>query len=245
MGVNTRNRIITDGLVLNLDAGNRQSYTSGNTDWRDISGNNYTGVIQSGVTFNNNVFTFNGNSGTSVDTVGNNINFGDILDLGTNNRTINIWFNLNTSINTAVLLLSKAFFGGQNYRFAFQVNSSYKLEAFVQGNGGSDIFPSGNTTLSPNVWYMGTMVINRTSSIQLYLNGVLETLTGNATISQWNGLDFQSTNPFRVGSYTFSNNISPNFTFSGRMGVVQVYNRALTQQEITQNFNATRTRYGI
>ena len=245
MGVNTRNRIITDGLVLNLDAGNRQSYTSGNTNWRDISGNNYTGVIQSGVTFNNNVFTFNGNSGASVDTVGNNINFGDILDLGTNNRTINIWFNLNTLTGNDVMLLSKALFGPQNYRFSFDVTSSYRLRAFFQGNANPDIAPSGNTTLLPNTWYMGTMVINRASSIQLYLNGVLETLTGNATISQWNGLDFQSTNPFRVGSYTFSNNISPNFTFSGRMGVVQVYDRALTQQEITQNFNATRTRYGI
>ena len=127
----------------------------------------------------------------------------------------------------------------------YGINTSNKLYGFVQGNGGSDIAPTSTTTLSLNTWYMTSMVINRSSSIQLYINGIQETLIGTATISQWVGLDFQSTNPARWGSYTFSDNISPNAVLNGRISLGQIYNRALSQSEIQQNFNATRARFGV
>jgi hypothetical protein len=92
---------------------------------------------------------------------------------------------------------------------------------------------------------MSTFVFERSSSIKIYYNGVLETLTGNATISQWNGLSFQSINPFRVGTYTAGNNTSVSGPMNGKLGLTQVYHRVLSESEVLQNFNATKSRFGL
>jgi len=69
MGVNTRNNIVTNGLVLYLDAASKQSYTSGSTVWRDLSGNNNSGSL-SGTpvldnSFGGNIF-FSGSRSASI-----------------------------------------------------------------------------------------------------------------------------------------------------------------------------------
>jgi hypothetical protein len=137
---------------------------------------------------------------------------------------------------------SKARADAQNYRYGFQISSN-KLRTFLQGNGGPDITPIGSTTLISGVWYMVTTVINRSSNITMYINGVQETLTGNSTVSQWNGLNFQSNNPARVGSYTGSGNILPVFPFKGDISSVHLYFRNLSQQEILQNYYAGLERF--
>jgi hypothetical protein len=92
---------------------------------------------------------------------------------------------------------------------------------------------------------MATYVFNRTSTIKMYYNSVEETLTGTATISQWNGLDFQSPNPFRLATYTTGNNTGTVALMNGRIASTQVYFRALSSQEILQNYNATRNRFAL
>jgi hypothetical protein len=231
--------IVTNGLVHNLDAGWYLSYSGTGTTWKDLSGN-YNGTLTNGPTFNNN------NGGSIVfDGVDDNVVLGNVLNLGTGDLTINSWINLSSG-NVDQYIYSKSFYGGANYRYGYELNSSNQVVGFVQGNGGSDIYPNGSTSLSLNTWYMVTMVINRNSTIQLYLNGVLETLTGNATISQWAGLDFQSIFPARWASYTNSTGgFSPNFVLNGKIGIGQVYNRALNLTEITQNYNTQKTRFGL
>ena len=92
---------------------------------------------------------------------------------------------------------------------------------------------------------MCTMVINRASTIDLYINGVLQTVDSTNIISQWNGLDFQSNNPFRVGSYTAQDNTSPALVLPGNIALTQVYFRTLSAQEVLQNYNATKGRFGL
>jgi hypothetical protein len=82
--------IVKDGLVLDLDAAKLQSYPRTGTLWNDISGNNYVGVLTNGPTFNSS------NGGSVVfDGVDDFIEFGDVLDLGTNSLTVSHWLNLN------------------------------------------------------------------------------------------------------------------------------------------------------
>jgi hypothetical protein len=232
--------IVTNGLVHNLDAGWYLSYSGTGTNWKDLTSNGNNGTLTNGPTFNNN----NGGS-IAFDGVDDNVVLGNVLNIGTGDMTINSWINLSSG-NVDQYIYSKSFYGGANYRYGYQLNSSNQVVGFVQGNGGSDIYPNGSTSLSLNTWYMVTMVINRNSNIQLYLNGVLEKLTGNATISQWAGLDFQSIFPARWASYTNSiGGFSPNFVLNGKIGIGQVYNRALNLTEITQNFNAQKTRFGL
>jgi hypothetical protein len=233
--------IVTDGLVFDLDAAKRDSYPGTGTVWRDIKTNIITGTLVNGPTFDPN------NGGSIVfDGIDDTTNFGDILDLGTNNATINIWLKINSSWSSGIRCsISKAFFGVQNFRYAILFSQTRQLMAFLQGNGGLDITPTTNAILNLNQWYMCTMVINRSSIIELYINGELQTVFGNAVISQWNGLNFQSNNPFRVGSYTFNDNVSPNLNFPGNISIVEMYFKSLTSQEILQNFNATKGRFGL
>ena len=231
--------LIKNGLVLELDAGNIKSYQSGSTTWFDKSGNNLNGTLTNGPTFNT------GSGGSIVfDGVDDNVILGNVLNLGTGNMTINSWINSSTQ-NSIQTIYSKAYYGVQNYRYAFWVFSNNRIGGFIQGNGGADVVPYGSTTINTNTWYMATMVINRNSDIQLYINGVLETLTGSAIISQWAGLDFQSNNPARWASYTYTDNTSPNLLLAGKIGLGQIYNRALLSQEVLQNYNSQKSRFGL
>jgi len=240
MSYNSGGRLVSDGLILYLDAANRKSIVSGSATWTDISRNGYNGTLTNGPTYD----TTNGGS-IVFDGSNDNVLLGDVLDLGTNDLTINVWSYKTAAPSSDQHMVSKARAAAQNYRYAFYYTSTQKLGVFIQGNGGADILPSGNTTISLNTWHMATMVATRSSSIKIYLNGIQETLTGTATISQWNGLDFQSNNPFRIGCYTSSDNTTPNFLFTGRIAITQVYFRSLSNAEILNNYNATKKRFGL
>jgi hypothetical protein len=246
--------IITNGLVLNLDASSKNPGTG--STWSDMSASGYNGTLVNGP-----IFATANDGSISFDGVNDYINFGDVLDMGTKSYTINVWVKLNSG--GAHTFVSKARAAQQNFRFAVGTYD-YKISAFMQGNSsfnnagvGVDINPYGSTTLTTNTWYMMTYVFDRSSRLSLYLNGVKETITGsypdlssavgaNAdVISQWNGLDFQSDNPFRIGSYTGSDNSTPINMTNGNIGSVQIYNRVLSQEEITQNFNTTKSRFGL
>jgi hypothetical protein len=233
--------IVTDGLVLYLDAANIKSYPGSGTTWNDLSRGENNGTLINGPTFDSS------NGGSIVfDGVDDFTNFGDILNLGTNNCTINVWLKINSSwASGSRYFVSKARAAGQNYRYAFGFTPTRELLGFVQGNGGADIVPRTITTLNLNEWYMCTMVINRDSIIQLYINGILQSTTSDATISQWNGLNFQSINPFRVGSYTAADNILVFIPVPGNISQTLMYFRALSAQEILQNYNSTKSRFGL
>lgn len=60
---------------------------------------------------------------------------------------------------------------------------------------------------------------------------------------KWNGLDFQSIFPFRVGAYTAGNNIDITAPMNGKMAITQVYFRALSSGEVLQN--SSKYRFGL
>jgi hypothetical protein len=240
MSTNYSPKIVTSGLVLCLDAGNGKSFVSGSTTWFDLSRNGNNGTLTNGPTYNT-----ASNGSIVFDGIDDNALLGDVLDLGTNDLTINVWAYKTAATVGDHYLVSKSRAAAQNYRYGFGYTSAQKIAAFFQGNGGADINPSGSSTIPLNTWHMATMVATRSSSIKIYLNGVPETLGSSATISQWNALDFQSNNPFRLGSYTSSDNTTPNLLFAGRIAVAQVYFRSLSDAEVLQNYNATRKRFGL
>ena len=232
--------IVSNGLVLNVDASYTPSYTSSGTTWYDLAYSGNNGILTNGPTYSS------ANGGSIVfDGVDDYIEFGDVLDLGTNSLTVNHWLNL--TLYSSQVFMSKALSNAQNYRFAtgigFPTATNGKLYAFMQGNGGADIVPYGTTAVPLNTWFMATYVFDRPSSIKIYYNGMQETLTGDTIISQWNGLNFQSINPFRLATYTTANNTGIIAPMNGKMGITQVYFRSLSASEILQNYQATFPRF--
>jgi hypothetical protein len=217
--------IVTNGLVLYLDAANYLSYTSGSTTWRDLSSSNTSGSLVNGPTFSS------GNAGSIVfdgvdDYVSTNYSGGTFSTL-----TLCAWiYKTNT---TRAYILNSA----NPYGFGFEL---YETTMYfnVQGSGsrGYGEFDFNNTGW--NYWvmvYEGAATGN-SNKLKAYRNGVQEILTYFNTVP----VSFISTGNFVLGQ-------RPWFTSYSQCTIssTQIYNRALSAQEILQNYNATKGRFGL
>jgi hypothetical protein len=227
--------IVTNGLVLNLDAAKTDSYPGTGTTWRDLSGFNNNGTLTNGPTFSG--------IGKQASIVFDGVN--DFVDLGNSSNvttftslTINTWVKpvtLPLSFNQGRVIIR----GDDSYRLYWYDNgggTGNKLYFFSSHIGEASIASSVGyltSNFTTNVWYNITALYNG-SQTQLFVNGSLvATSTGKS------------------GTITGTNNIllgksnGNEYYLNGSMASIQLYNRALTAQEITQNFNTLRGRYGI
>lgn len=230
--------IVTDRLVLLWDVAKKDSYSGSGTFSRDLSDNGFVGYLENGP-----IFDTEGKVSLIFDGLNDNINFGDILDLGTNDFTITQWVKL-TNNPSSQSSLSKSIYTTSNYRYGILYDSTPRVSLFFQGSGGIDVTPHASTVLSLNTWYNITITLDRSSIAEIFINGVRDTLIGSATVSQWDNLDFQSANPFRIGSYTNGDGISSNLNFVGEIGLTYMYFRVLSDEEILRNYDSTKSRFG-
>jgi hypothetical protein len=223
--------IVTDGLVLYLDAANYKSYTSGSTVWRDMSGNNYSGSLINGPTFssaNGGSIVFDG-----VDDFIQTSYFGNATDA----YTFSAWFKNDDYSETKYVLVRGRDGFGNGWSLAIVVGSNSKAASAVVPTipNTAQINASGTIDIPLNIWCYLTGVWIPDNSINIYVNGVLDGTTSAVGTTNLRS----STNGFVLGSIT-----STNFT-SGNVAITQIYNRALSAQEILQNYNATKNRFGI
>jgi hypothetical protein len=226
-------RIVTNGLVLCLDAANPKSYGGSGTVWKDLSGNGNNGTLTNGPTFDS------GNGGSIVfdgtdDRVLITSPFGDV-DWSTIPWTFSSFMKLDTTGNRALVCLNSAnnthyvvnnvFFTDKKSYWYFIKNSVPTQTNFTQTIGVFDI----------NEIFHFTMVYNglglSTQNIFFYKNGTQLTTSsgGSAAITNSSGIQLGGTN----------------YRLDGNVYEFMLYNRALTPQEIQQNFNATKNRFGL
>ncbi len=229
--------IITNGLVLCLDAANRKSYPGSGTTWTDLSGNGNNGTLVNGVGYNSSnlgSLVFDGvNDYVSGPTFSNvlnyqtsgtiecffkiisspSIDFPDIWGFEGSSTTRVIWFEANTVANN-------------NLRFVWRLSSG-SLGAINTG-----IAPSTNRNINQVV--CSYEVISTNITFRVYING---TFHNSSTVS--GSLTNSPSLPLSIGGFLAAQSFNCNiYNF-------KIYNRALTAEEIQQNFNATRSRYGI
>jgi hypothetical protein len=216
-------RIITDGLVLCLDAANQKSYPGSETTWTDLSGNGNNGTLTNGPTYSS------PNSGSIVfDGIDDYVELNTTnIVTGTNPFTFDCFYTI-TSTNNGGLL-----FG--NYGSGYTTNYLW-----ISGEYGiyinSDVYFPGYP-LQPGTYHMAA-TRESNGSVVLYKNGV-EVNSGSLTASIPNGPNF------RIGSDTNSGGGPGGEELNGKIYSEKIYNRALTASEIQQNFNALRGRFGI
>jgi hypothetical protein len=211
--------VVTDGLVLALDAGVSRSYPGSGATWTDLSGNGNNGTLVNGVGYNSS----NGGA-LSFDGVNDYVNLGTqsnltgLIDISVsgwsrNSGTI-ITRYYNTTSGNGWFLSSSSFGGRENVSQYISVPSGYTPSI---GEWGYYV-----GTKSGNVW-------------SIYVNGILAN-----SITIGNGTTPFANNVMYVAAY-------PHFSsyFNINVSQVSIYNRALTPQEIQQNFNAQRGRFGI
>ena len=234
MGLGHSPRIVTDGLVLCLDAANKRSYPGTGTTWTDRSANGYTGTLRN---IPDSDFTSDGGGSFFLDGSDEDIvvSSTEAARIGTGDHTISAWVkNLANSeedfIGTGgasqgdVLLMVFSYAGGGNGGFRGHAWSS---------NGSSNTIDSPNAIGTGN-WNYLTQRVAWGGNIDLFENGVLvktQTLSGSAPTS--------SRTSVILGARSSGNRA----TFYGNFAATHFYNRALSAKEILQNYEATKGRY--
>ena len=237
MGTAYNANIVTDGLVLCLDAANPRSYPLSGTSWNDLSWNGNNATLVNGPTFNSN------NGGSVVFDASDEYGYvsSSGFQSGNNSFSMECWFMwFGGGINN-VLFGYGSDTAAHRVPVIAIVSSKFHFE-FGSGSG----VVSSNTTTQTNTWYHGFAVYDKTTT-KVYLNGIFENSTNyssaNIILNGSNGTNAGigclfsqygniTTAPRRYG------------TFNGSIALLRYYNRPLTPQEIRQNFNATRGRYG-
>ena len=213
MGLSHSPRIVTDGLVFCVDAGDKMSYPGAGTTWTDLSKNRNNGTLTNGPTFNS------ANGGSIVFDGSNDYTLlSSDINLGTQ-ASINVWLQCS---NDAVIA------GGTNYSDGGYLLASSSSTFYMSANGsyGNFNYNISNTT---NTW-KNLSVSRNASSASLYVNGVFYS---SISISSTNGIRFRAIGAYDNGTYPMN----------GQIALMQVYNRALSAEEIKQNYNATRGRF--
>lgn len=212
-------------LKLWLDASNPLSYPGTGTLWSDLSGNGNNGTLVNGVAFsgaNGGVMSFDGvNDYVGLDKV--------ITGIGSNTNTA--WINTTKTGRQGIVGTR---LDTDGYIFAINRTKLGNVTYFHTGITGSILEHSGNIGIEH--WNNITSTYdNDTKVMSIYVNGVL---LGSRT-----SLEFKNSNiaPY-IGRERFADT---DFYFKGLLNDVAIYNRALTPAEITQNFEATRSKYGI
>ena len=218
--------IVTSGLTFAIDAGNLVSYGGiGNTVY-DLTTTGVTGTLTNGPTW-----TYLSGGTFSFDGTDDNINFSSYPVL-TNNLTLSFWFRT-TVIPSGYKGIVTTWTSGQASQSSYgvQFKNDGTLEP-VRPIGSNWNIVTSSTNVTNGNWYYCTVVYN-TSGTFLYLNSVL-----NASNSATG--DMNTPLGFRIGS-----DINGGNNWNGSVSNVQIYNRALSESEIKQNFEAYRGRFGV
>ena len=229
-------RTVTNGLVLALDAANPKSYPGSGTTWTDLSGNGNNGTLVNGVGYSGD------NLGSlSFDGVNDYVSLG-IPPLMNGVRvplTIIGWAKSNFFGDNRIIYGVYGYTGGFNSRLYSMIRVDSGVLKYYTSDSGTGFQSRGTFTPSLNVWNFYAVVVSGSSAspnLQIFLNNQVESFSlGSVTPTP--ALDVE----FRIGG------AESNFNeyWNGNISNVMWYNRALTAQEIQQNFNATRSRFSI
>jgi hypothetical protein len=211
--------IVTSNLLFNYDAGNLISYPKSGTTVRNLKSlSTNVGTLNNGVGFNNangGYFTFDGTD--------DNINIGTVGGYS-NQLTCESWFRTTSSATWKNMIC------GPVGDIIYTVNGN-KINFGSQGSNPIPHDNLSNTIVNTGAWFHACVTYNG-ATVNIYINGVLD-----ATYSETGS---QTPGNLRIGS----NDAGSSEFFSGDLPIVRLYNRALTQVEVIQNFNAQKARFG-
>ena len=186
----------------------------------------------SNITFTNPYFTYNGSS--SQISVADNA----LLEPGSGDWTIEFWVNHSVIAGASRVLIGKTD-GGNAADWGYGIRTASNGNTFMEIGNGTTSITTPTSALSINTWYqvVGVWTNVASNSLALYINGSLVGSNSHSFTSIKN-----TTSPLYTGSF---NGGQFSQWMNGRMGVVRMYNSALTGSQVLQNFNADKSKYGL
>lgn len=239
--------VAQQGLILNIDAGNSDSYPGTGTTWFDLSSSGLNGLLTNGASYDS-------ADGGSIEFDGNNDRVvfdsaGGTLINGLSQLTIEIWFNSDANNNNRGLIRcdsnhdSDTGFSlrydsyGSNGGGVLVIKTAFGTEG---SSNNSTVLESSSFIQTSNTWTCIAVTCDVGTSIALYKNGALDTPTsvnlGGSVVSGCNALDIG-----RGPTIPFSGDNN----WDGKISIFRIYNRLLTAGEISGNYNTVKQRYGL
>jgi hypothetical protein len=219
-------RIVTDGLVLRLDAANPKSYSGSGVDVFDLSLGKRTSTLVNSPSYSNGEFIFDGTS--------RYISSPRIPDTGTSTASLtwSLWCSPSITGDGDIINMQN----GSGWNMCPFYSTGQKFYARVWSSPAIVAL----STYTVNQYYYLTLVYNHsiTDKIKFYINGQLQ---GSSTSSY-------SASGTVDGNFLYfgrAGNQATNTNFNGKISECLIYNKALSDVEVQQNFNALRGRYGL
>jgi hypothetical protein len=222
------NNIARENLVLDLDAGNTDSYAGSGATWYDVSGNGYNGTL-----IGSPVYTSNNNGGIIFDS---NAKYGTLptsgLAFGTGQFAIEVWVYSTAAVTNNIIYASQSSNVAGFIALYYPNGSGFALTDF--NAVGVRTTTTHQTAVSQNVWYHVVGVRNASNQYIVYVNGVASTTnaTSSATLSA--SAPQIASNPATTGE-----------RFTGTIASLRLYTKQLTAAQVLQNYNATKGRFGL
>lgn len=220
--------IVSNGLFLNLTSFNTSSYPGSGTTWFDLS-NVYDSTIN-GASYSSleSSFIFNGTN--------NSIDCGSISDIDSSSTefSVEVWLKTNVK-GTKSIIQNGSDYNTNSYYLWLQNSTQIVFEVWGGSSFDAVYLTDGYET---NEWYQLVGTWKSGERVKLYRNGDMSTNAVWLTGSIQNSIVSGDTNTIigqRGGSYAFNGNIS----------IVRLYDRALTQEEVNQNFESNKSTFGL
>ncbi len=222
---------VSNNLVLYYNPASFLSYPGSGTVVSNLVSNSLNGTM-SNIIFNQTYFTFNGSSSQI------NISDSASLEPGAGDWTMEVWIKPTSLSAPGQVVLGKFDPGGLSADISYAIRISGSNVRADFSNGSSAVVTS-NYTLSLNTWTHLVYVFNNVANnnIITYVNGASYSTTTHSFASILN----TSSNLY-LGSYNGGE--FPQY-FTGQMGIVRLYNSALSAFDVSKNFEANRDIYGI
>jgi hypothetical protein len=238
--------IITSGLVLNLDASNASSYPGSGTTWTDLSGLGNNATLIGTIPFSGGGFTFNNNGANYIEGQVNNF----VAAMGTpTGYTIMGVVNLTSTVNRSILFTHDTSTAITIPGYSFELGGSSTAlwtggRTYVGSSTGNGGDYRGTGTITSNANILITATFNQSTSVQaMYVNTSTLSATNSATYGSVTTQNWWTSNRnYQIGYDTYFGGYG---AFNGTIYNVMVYNRALSLTEVTQNYNALKSRFGI
>ena len=246
MAGNNGPKIITNGLVLCIDAADRKSYTgSGSASWTDLSNNNNTSTLTNNPTFNyenSGSIVLNGSTQYILDSSISNFNVG----------CIDLWIKPTAIINASsafsnLLQLKIGTLDADAWNIAFGISTGFLTNEYITIADGSSGASAKRTcvtdggSLAANTWV--NIVFNWESTVyKIYINNIVKITSAPAG---GNVGQLITPNMYLLGAFQLNTSAAYSGFFGGAFSIVRIYNRTLMATELLQNYNATKGRFNL
>ena len=215
------NTIIQNGLVLNLDASNPYSYAGSGATWYDVSAGGYNATIVNAPTFTSDSIKYFTCSSSQNFTISNPISAQPKLS---QIWTVSAWVNIDTTTGAGARYLISG------------LNNGLAVEWFDSGtllylNAGVDDYYTYGNSIEGSGWVMLTFLFRNSDGYRKIYSNITDITTS--------GPNLTSIPAGNSGTFTIANNMR------GKIAQIMMYDRLLTAAEITQNYNATKDRFGL